>query len=213
MATQSPFSFPGGIFARILESAQPPQWLVSEVQHRVVLFLNHVLMQESAAMERLVHQSGRVVQVQWRSIVLALKITPAGLLDLAGTQETPDLRVQVVDDSPLALARGVIQGEKPAIRIDGDVQFAAEIQWLVDHVRWDVEEDLARLVGDTPAHWLAQLGQRVAAALRQFVSMGVRTADRFGAGRAGPQAQPPAPPTPPGYGADSSDTASERKAT
>ena len=208
MATQSPFSFPGGIFARILESAQPPQWLVSEVQHRVVLFLNHVLMQESVAMERLVRQSGRVVQVQWRSIVLALKITPAGLLDLAEAGETPDLRVQVVDESPFALARDVLQGDKPSICIDGDVQFAAEIQWLVDHVRWDVEEDLARIVGDTPAHWLANAGQRIAGALRQFVSMGVRTADRFG-GRQ--QAQPPAPPTPPGYG-DSSEPASERNA-
>ena len=206
MATQSPFSFPGGIFARILQSAQPPQWLVSEVQHRVVLFLNHVLMQESVAMDRLVRQSGRVVQVQWRSIKLSLKITPAGLLDLAGDDETPDLRVQVVDESPLALARVVLQGDKPSIRIDGDVQFAAEIQWLVDHVRWDVEEDLARIVGDTPAHWLAQAGQRIAAALRQFVSMGVRTADRFGSRQ---EAQPPAPPTPPGYGADR-DTASER---
>ena len=208
MATQSPFSFLGGIFARILESAQPPQWLVSEVQHRVVLFLNHVLMQESVAMERLVRQSGRVVQVQWRSIVLALKITPAGLLDLAEAGETPDLRVQVVDESPFALARDVLQGDKPSIRIDGDVQFAAEIQWLVDHVRWDVEEDLARIVGDTPAHWLASAGQRIAAALRQFVSMGVRTADRFGSRQ---QAQPPAPPTPPGYG-DSSEPASERNA-
>ena len=206
MATQSPFSFPGGIFARILQSAQPPQWLVSEVQHRGVLFLNHVLMQESVAMDRLVRQSGRVVQVQWRSIKLSLKITPAGLLDLAGDDETPDLRVQVVDESPLALARDVLQGDKPSIRIDGDVQFAAEIQWLVDHVRWDVEEDLARIVGDTPAHWLAQAGQRIAAALRQFVSMGVRTADRFGSRQ---EAQPPAPPTPPGYGADR-DTASER---
>ena len=206
MATQSPFSFPGGIFARILQSAQPPQWLVSEVQHRVVLFLNHVLMQERVAMDRLVRQSGRVVQVQWRSIKLTLKITPAGLLDLAGDDETPDLRVQVVDESPLALARDVLQGDKPSIRIDGDVQFAAEIQWLVDHVRWDVEEDLARIVGDTPAHWLAQAGQRIAAALRQFVSMGVRTADRFGSRQ---EAQPPAPPTPPGYGADR-DTASER---
>ncbi len=196
MATQSPFSFPGGILSRILASAQPPSWLVSEVQHRVVLFLNHVLMQESAATERLERQSGRVVQVQWRQIQLALKITPAGLLDLAGSDETPDLRVQVVDESPLALARDVLQGEKPSIRIDGDVQFAAEIQWLVDHVRWDIEEDLARIVGDTPAHWIAQVGQRVAVALRQFVSMGVRTASSFGGGQ---QAQPPAPPTPAPY--------------
>ena len=198
MATQSPFSFPGGIFARILATAQPPQWLVDEVQHRVVLFLNHVLMQESIAMDRLVRQSGRVVQVQWRSIQLALQITPAGLLDLADGEAVPDLRVHMADESPLALARDVLQGSKPAIRIDGDVQFAAEIQWLVDHVRWDVEEDLARIVGDTPAHWLAQAGQRIAGALRQFVNLGVRSADRFGGTRS--VAEPATPDAAPGAG-------------
>jgi ubiquinone biosynthesis protein UbiJ len=46
-----------------------------------------------------------------------------------------------------------LRGDKPSIRIEGDVQFAAEINWLVDNVKWDVEEDLARLIGDVPAHW------------------------------------------------------------
>lgn len=196
MATQSPFSLAGDLVQRLLGSARPPEWLVHEVQHRVVLFLNHVLMQESEAMERLARQSGRVVQVQWRSVSLALQITRAGLLELAAPSATPDLRVHMADESPLALAGSVLQGERPAIRIDGDVQFAAEIQWLVDHVRWDVEEDLARLIGDTPAHWIASAGQRVAQALRQFVAAGMRT---MAARRQA--AQPEAPPTPAGHGA------------
>jgi ubiquinone biosynthesis protein UbiJ len=39
----------------------------------------------------------------------------------------------------------------------------------VDHVRWDVEEDLARAIGDVPAHTLAQAARRAAQALRGFV--------------------------------------------
>ena len=62
------------------------------------------------------------------------------------------------------------KGEKPAMRIDGDVMLAADINWLVDHVRWDMEEDLARLVGDAPAHHIASLGQRMVTALREFVA-------------------------------------------
>ena len=192
MATQSPFSLAGDLVQRLLSSARPPEWLVHEVQHRIVLFLNHVLMQEVEAMERLARQSGRVVHVQWRSISLALQITRAGLLDLAPASATPDLRVHVADESPLALAGSLLQGERPAIRIDGDVQFAAEIQWLVDHVRWDVEEDLARVIGDAPAHWIASAGQRVAQALRQFVAAGMRTMAS--------RRQPDAPPTPAGHG-------------
>jgi ubiquinone biosynthesis protein UbiJ len=83
MATQSPFSFLDSVFERIAQGPQPPQWLVQEAQQRLVLLINHVLMQERAATERLVPRSGRVVRVQWRQFFVALQVTPAGLFDLA----------------------------------------------------------------------------------------------------------------------------------
>lgn len=179
MATQSPFSFLDGLFQRVLAGPQPPAWLVHELQHRLVLFLNHVLMQEREAMERLARQRGRVALVQWRVFTMALQVTPAGLLDLAPQGATPDLRVEVSEASPLSLAKGALRGDKPSIRIDGDVQLAADINWLVDHVRWDVEEDLARVMGDAPARAVASVAQRVAGALRSFV--GGRMARQGGA--------------------------------
>lgn len=170
MATpQSPFSFLDGLFDRVAAGPQPPQWLVHEMQQRMVLFLNHVLMQEKEAMDRLVRQKGRIAQVQWRAYSLALVITPAGLFNLAPEAAAPDLRLEVTETSPLTLAQVALRGDKPAIRIEGDVQLAAEINWLVDHVRWDVEEDLARVIGDAPAHTVAQFASRGAQALRQFV--------------------------------------------
>jgi ubiquinone biosynthesis protein UbiJ len=170
MATpKSPFSFLDGLFERVAAGPQPPQWLVHEVQQRVVLVLNHVLMQEGEAMDRLVRQKGRIARVQWRSYSMALVITPAGLLNLAPETSAPDLRLEVVETSPLALARVALRGDKPAIRIEGDVQLAAEINWLVDHVRWDLEEDLSRVIGDAPAHTITKVAKRVAQALRQFV--------------------------------------------
>jgi len=184
MATQSPFSLFDGAWARVRQrlatGPQPPQWLVHEVQHRIVLLLNHVLMQEPQAMQRLERQSGRTLRMQWRAFFMALRITPAGLLDLADlTLDQPaDLRLEVTETSPVALARGMLQGaaqgETPSglrasIRIEGDVQLAGDMQWLVDHVRWDVEEDLARIVGDAPAHAAASVARQAAAALRRFV--------------------------------------------
>jgi ubiquinone biosynthesis protein UbiJ len=169
MATQSPFSFVGGVFERLAAGPQPPQWLVHEVQHRVVLLLNHVLMQEGAATQRLLPRRGRVVRVQWRQFLMALQITPAGLFDLAAENATPDLRLEVTQSSPLDLAQAVLRGERPNVRIDGDVQFASDIQWLADNLRWDLEEDMARLIGDVPAHALASAARGMSQALRSFV--------------------------------------------
>jgi ubiquinone biosynthesis protein UbiJ len=190
MATQSPFpfgsSFPlplGPLFERLGEHLRPPAWLVDEVQHRAVLFANHVLMQEPAATARLARQKGRVALVQWRGFSARIEITPAGLLDRAAPHAVPDLTLTVAETSPLDLARTALRGDKPAVRIEGDVQFAADINWLVDHVRWDVEEDLARVIGDAPAHTAAQAGRRVAEALRRFV--GDRMAARAAAGGGG----------------------------
>ena len=180
MATQSPFSFLGGVFERIaavapqppewlLDKMQPPQWLVHETQHRLVLFLNHVLMQEPAATERMAKQSGQVARIQWRSMALALQVTPAGLFDLAPEDAEAHLRLEVTQTSPLQLAQTALRGAKPAVRIEGDVRLAADLQWLADNVRWDVEEDLARVIGDVPAHTLASIARRASQAVRQFV--------------------------------------------
>ncbi|HMN20289.1 MAG TPA: hypothetical protein PKA16_02740 [Ottowia sp.] len=168
MATQSPFSFLGDALDKLADSLKPPAWLTDELQHRLVLFLNHVLMQEPEAQARLARQQGQVVRVQWGAAALQLAITPAGLCERAPVAEH-DLLLTVTDASPLALAQDALRGERPAVRIEGDGQLAAEVNWLIDNVRWDAEEDLARLVGDAPAHALAELGRTLARGLRQFV--------------------------------------------
>ena len=111
---------------RVMAGPQPPQWLVSEVHQRIVLFLNHVLMQEKEATERLVRQKGRVARVQWRGYSMALQITPAGLFNVAPEDAQPDLLLEVTETSALALAQVALRGDKPSIRIEGDVQLAAE---------------------------------------------------------------------------------------
>lgn len=169
MATQSPFSLVADALEQLRGTLQPPDWLADEVQHRLVLFLNHVLQQEPEAQARLARQKGRRVRMQWRGFHLQLGPTPAGLLERVPDGE-PELRLTLTDSSPLAVAQAVLLGQKPAVRIEGDVQLAAEVNWLVDHVRWDAEEDLARLIGDAPAHTLAQAARGAAQALRQFVA-------------------------------------------
>jgi ubiquinone biosynthesis accessory factor UbiJ len=177
MATQSPFPFLEGFMKNLpLPNLQPPAWAVDEAQRRVVLLLNHILMQEPEAMQRLARQKDRVVLMEWRSFAIKLMATPAGLLDLAPAPFQPDLVAAVTEESPLVLVQALLSGAKPAVRIEGDVQLAAEVNWLVDHVSWDLEEDLARVLGDAPAHALGQAVRGVKLALGQFLG------DRSGSG-------------------------------
>lgn len=177
MATQSPFSWAAqalpDLAAQMAQQFQasfhPPEWVVDETVNRLVLFLNHVLMSEPEAMARLARQKGQRMELVWDRVQLQLTPTPAGLLE-RGRFEGFDLRLTVTEKSPVSMASALARGDKPKVRIEGDVQLAAEINWLIDHVRWDAEEDLARLIGDAPAHTLAQAGRQALGALRSFAA-------------------------------------------
>jgi ubiquinone biosynthesis accessory factor UbiJ len=130
-------------------------------------------------MARLARQKGQRIEMVWDRMQLQLSPTPAGLLE-RGHFEGFDLRLTVTEESPVSMASALARGDKPKVRIEGDVQLAAEINWLIDHVRWDAEEDLARLIGDVPAHTLAQAARQAVAALRSFVAQRSGTGLRTG---------------------------------
>ena len=169
MATQSPFPLVDQFLEKFGTLLKPPDWLQQELQQRLVLLLNHVLLQEPEAQARLLRQKGKVVLAQWRSFAIRLQATPAGLLDLAAADFQPDLSLTLTQESPFELAQAALRGEKPAVSIDGDVQLAAEVNWLVEHVRWDLEEDLSRVVGDAPARAMGDAARRMSSALRGFL--------------------------------------------
>ena len=166
MNTTSPFPFLESLATRL----QPPAWVVDEGQQRLVLFLNHVLMQEKQAQDRLLRQKGRVVQIKAGLLVIDLIVTPAGLVDRAPAFSKPDLQLAVPVDSPKTIVQSVLAGKPPPVTIEGDVQLAAELGWLAENLRWDVEEDLSRVIGDAPAHALAGVARRLLSGVKQFLA-------------------------------------------
>ena len=162
-----PGNFPRPDFASF---PAPPLWLLAEGRRRLVAVINHVLGQEPEALRRLMRQQGQVVVLRWRALSLALRVTPAGLWDVATPDLRPHLTLEITEASILVLAQQALRGEKPVVRVEGDVQLAAEVNWLVDHVRWDIEEDLARVLGDAAAHQVAEFGRLLRKALAGFVT-------------------------------------------
>ncbi|RYX90886.1 MAG: hypothetical protein EOO28_27865 [Comamonadaceae bacterium] len=195
MNTSSPFSSPSSFLESVATRLQPPSWLVDEGQQRLVLFLNHVLMQEKEAQDRLMRKKGSVIQARWGVFGIDLLVTPAGLFDRAAPGSRSDLTVTVAGDSPMVVVQSVMSGKAPPVKIEGDVQLAAELGWLAENLRWDLEEDLSRLLGDIPAHAIADAGRRILAGLKQFMTPSAANAS---AGTTGAVTVPPTfNPTPP----------------
>jgi ubiquinone biosynthesis accessory factor UbiJ len=186
MSTTFPFSFLESLATRF----PPPAWMVDEVQQRLVLFINHVIQQEKQAQDRLLRQKGRVVHVRFGAVSIDLAVTPAGLVDRAPPSAKPDLLLAIPVDSPLSLLRSAMAGSAPDVKIEGDVQLAAEVGWLAENLRWDAEEDLSRLIGDAPAHAVAQAARQFAGGLKQFFA---RTPSSGAQSEVGPNRAPDRP--------------------
>ncbi|MEY4748993.1 MAG: hypothetical protein RIQ60_1207 [Pseudomonadota bacterium] len=63
-------------------------------------------------------------------------------------------------------------GGRPPMEIQGDAALAAEVGWLAEHLRWDIEDDVARIVGDAPAHQFARMMRWVVEGARRLAASG-----------------------------------------
>jgi ubiquinone biosynthesis accessory factor UbiJ len=168
--------------------------LAPAVMERLALLANHVLISEPVAAQRLRAHIGRCVVVRlegWPALLpapptLAFRITPAALLEWCGADAPADAELRVTIDASnpaLALLRS-LAGERPKVEVTGDAAFATDVSWLFDNLRWDIEDDLARVVGQAPAHELARIVAGVADGLRRFAQSLAMFARRAGGGDA-----------------------------
>lgn len=150
--------------------------LAPALAERLTLVINHVIGGEAAATDKLRPHAGRTLSLQlegWPGLLpappaLAWRVTPAGLLEYGGADiaGTPDLAVRLQAGNPALLVARALAGETPAVQIDGNAQLAADVNWLLVNLRWDVAADLERTFGPVVAQQLHRLGSAAARGLR-----------------------------------------------
>lgn len=168
-------------FAPMLQSLHA--LVVPAALQRLTLLINHVLSGEPVASQRLLPHIGKRLQVElvgWPALlpvppVVAFRVTPAGLLEWCDDVGAPvELRLSLAAANPALLLAQLAAGERPDVGIQGEAQFAADVHWLADNLRWDVEADLARVAGPATARQLASLGEALAAGLRRWAAPGAK---------------------------------------
>lgn len=128
------------------------------LQRSLLAALNHVLAQESWARQRLRPFAGRRVRISLPPLLtIDLTVDQDGSFHRGGG-ELADVVIQLPENAPLRYL-GNPQGALAAARLEGAADFAEALGFVFRNLRWDVEEDLARLVGDIPARRLVGLGR------------------------------------------------------
>jgi ubiquinone biosynthesis protein UbiJ len=177
----------------------PADWaqpLAGAAVARLTLLINHVLASESVATQRLQPHAGRTLSVElrgWPSLLpawppLVFRITPAGLMEWLGDgvdapgAAAADLRLSLDASNPALLMLESIAASfgqpRPRMEVAGDSALAADVSWLAENLRWDIEDDLAQVIGEAPARQVASFGEALAqglkAAAEQFAAMAAK---------------------------------------
>lgn len=151
----------------------------------VAAALNHLLESETWARERLAPFAGAALELRAPPLpALRFVIAADGRLSAAGDgPEGQAASPLIVTLGPGALAAAV-KGEEyllRAIQVEGNAGLASEVMFLFRHLRWDVEEELAKVFGDAAAHrvagmvrgavaWHADAAQRIAQAMVEYAT-------------------------------------------
>jgi len=133
--------------------------------------LNHLLLQSPGATEALRRHAGRSVRFDLTLAQYDCRINDDGCFSEAAV-DTPDA---VIRPTPALVARLPFFG-RDALRhaeYSGDPALLATLDRVFKQLNWDVEADLAPIVGDIAAHRLHALGRDTLAGIaRTFSALG-----------------------------------------
>lgn len=125
-------------------------------------FLQHLTDQNNWSRKHLMAFAGKVVQFNIAFINSKLLILEDGSLSMATDNADIDATVHI---SPSLALRLIAKDEaaKMLIKIDGDSHLATELAKVLQLMRWDIEEDLSKVMGDIPANKTASTAKKVLA--------------------------------------------------
>ena len=147
--------------------------------------LNFLLESEPWARERLAPFAGEALELRAPPMpTLRFTIAADGRLAAVRPGATPQAESSLVISLGAGALAAAVQGEEQllrAIEVAGNARLASEVMFLFRHLRWDAEEELAKVVGDIAAHrlagmargavaWHADAAQRIAEALVEYAT-------------------------------------------
>jgi ubiquinone biosynthesis protein UbiJ len=121
-------------------------------------FINHLLRSASWAREDLKRHAGKTARFEVAPLAVTLSVLDSGEVTPSTPGSIAAVTARLTPGLMLRLA-GRDAGAWREIEISGDTDFAAAINHVVRNLRWDVEEDLSRVVGDVAAHRMAETGR------------------------------------------------------
>lgn len=126
----------------------------------IIRVLNHLVAGEPWAAERLRTFAGQHLLIEAGPLRIPLALAGDGQFTESLDGSTPDVTITLPADFPALL---LVDRSKvfASAKLAGSADFAEALAFVFRNLRWDVEADIAALVGDIAARRLVQAGRHL----------------------------------------------------
>jgi ubiquinone biosynthesis protein UbiJ len=122
----------------------------------IVHALNYLLAQETWASDLLRRQKGKTIKIVLPVTDLSLEVTENATFGLSTSSDEPNVTLVIGSEVFNAYIAGGKEAAIRHIKVSGDVDLAQAVSTLAGQLRWEIEEDLSKLVGDAMAHRIVE---------------------------------------------------------
>lgn len=134
----------------------PLETLLTRFLPALLRLFNHVLYSEEWSVQRLQKHAGARLLLQYGEYRIHLKIAADGGLCLTPIHEqqlAPTVTLQLPDNCFLRWCNEGRAGVMAGLHLAGQADVTESLALVARQIKWDVESDLAAVVGDVPAYW------------------------------------------------------------
>jgi ubiquinone biosynthesis protein UbiJ len=113
--------------------------------------INHVIEQEKWARDLLLSREDQIIAISLPVGKFQLVIQNGLLTNTSDNTGVAAVSLEISQEAIWAFLREGKSGAMKFVLISGDVDFAADLNRLAADLKWEAEEDLAKLIGDAPS--------------------------------------------------------------
>ncbi len=129
--------------------------------------IDHLLAAEPWARMQLAPHVGKTLHVVVAPFTIRLTVASDRSVVRATTDAVADTTVTLPSASIPRMMSGGVEAALRDLRVEGDAEFAQTVSMLAKNLRWDVEEDLSKVIGDAASHRVVAAGRAASSEIRR----------------------------------------------
>jgi len=127
----------------------------------VLRALNHLIEQEQWAHDLLLPREGQSISITLPIGEFQLGIQEGMFVNASDSTNLPSVILSIPQEAIWTFLKDGKSGAMKFVKISGDIDFAADLNRLAADLKWEVEEDLSKLVGDATARRVVLESQKM----------------------------------------------------